>query len=1396
MNISSNLMQLRVVAFSLVLVIVPFFVYYYFFVSNQTKYFNGRNLRTLATLSSHIQESAESQGSVFKNAVEKYVKDSAQGGSDKEKAEAPSTADELVKKGHKDFQEKQLTALRIGGEGPALEATSLTKVSKPEDESLPSAPRIDVKEDSNQRWLYFDYTVEYPPVSQGLGPSRSATKTRRGSDTKSPTNSEPPAYLNFKARVKLAQLIEPFVNKREMQENQGALYQDGFDAVVIAGLDDQMTILFQESSQKLRMVSLSNLTSATGAKVDLKLLGQSANISDVRLGPADYKLFVQPIQLPLLKAGTKNQESIRWLACGLVESVHFQQQNLAISYNVLIAFGFITVLVTVSWAFLKLLFIGPKDRFRVRDGYMLGASAFMIVALLTIIALFAYGYNATLNQVDNNLQQFAGTLKNNFNQELDDALRQIDHLNCTLNADTIGAANKGNDRNSDKFTMRYSILDSGEINLNSPYPYFQTAFWVNDKGVQQMKWTVRSSVTNRVDVSNRPYFMRLKQGRQYTHQDRYGQIHEFWIEPVTSKTTGLNTVIVSKRAEIGRLTAENKANDSAKRAKTKKPLNVKAKSADAAKPTKGTEPNPLWLSALDTKFLSLMQPVIPAGFGYAVIDENGKVIFHSAEKLHLGENLFEECDNNQALKAAVLGRWSKSLTSSYFGKGHNVYVEPIGNFSWTIVAFSEKDSLRTTFFEILTLCLLLFLSYVVVLCLLLLLIYWLNYRSGDRSTWLWPDERKRSFYVGAIAVNSLLFLLSCVAVYELWGLWKLCVPTLTGLGAVALTVWLFKGAKPHFEQQKARWFDYRTAYVVNVTLLFCLASILPAYACFKIAYVQEMKLFIKQGQLKLAEDLTTRENRLRIQSGYMYRNTAKEKSDALLQRRIEEPRDVYYKFFFDTKQSQRDAPPTYTNPPPSRLLTFFKGFIPLFDHSSVARHALTSMANDNSRSWEDVNGTSLVLHARESQANGPGKTERLIESHLPRLTGLSWWLMLPLVFLAAAFLVYYLIRQLFQLAREQTASDELTDLCGNPISSNLLLVLGQSFVGKSQLLRRLGGNGANRIDLKTFTRHKKWLHQVDLLKPDVPIVLDNFEHGMDDTNHSQQKLGLLEALRQKNRRLIALSTVDQERLLLPSGNNGHTNGNGNGSAAATLPVPVFSERWTDAVSRFLRVEPGDVGDADSFKDELGKTMEARLAWPGLDKKAKEQIEATFKLIETECSIRAYLQNIGRAVASQSLLAKASAAGLCKQIMINAKPYYASIWNACSGEEKLTLTRLAEHGLLSPKDPDVDELLRKGLIVRDPKIRIMNESFKLFILSMGDDHAIAKCEKDAKSSSNWEVLKVPLTIGLLSFAAFLLLTQRELYNSALPFLSGLAAGIPAFLKLVSLFQSGSGAKASS
>jgi hypothetical protein len=1367
MKMPSNLMQLRVLAFSLVLIIVPFFVGYYIWINNQTTYLNGRNLRILGTLSTHIQESVSSQSSVLENAMKKYVQDMA----DKNLYENPEpgvngqnkeaelvTIEQIKKKEHSsNFQANALDPFKTDG-GATLQATSVTVVPKPSDQSLLSAPRITVKEESSQRWLYFDYTVAYPAATPG-----------------------PPEYLNVKARLNLEQLIGPFVNKREMQENQGSLYQDGFDAVLIAQLDDQMTILFQESPAKLRLFSLNNLTNNNGAKIDVKLFGLT-NTADVNAGPADYKLFAQPIQLPV-KAADDESESLRWVACGLVEGVHFQQQRLAVSYNVLIAFGFITVLVAVSWSFLKLLFMGPKDRFRRVDACMLAFAAFMIAALLTMGALFYYFYNATLTAGEGYLEQFADSIQRNFYSELDSALTQLDALNNKLDKKTIDAARELNGPQLEKITFRSSILRDGLVTPDSPYPYLLSAFWANERGKQQIKWTVRSSVTNRVNVADRPFVQKLKQERHYNYQTRDKKNHEFWMEPLVSPTTGTRGVVISEF-------------------------------------TKAIDPKAKWVSVIELKLFSLMQAVVPEGYGFAVIEDSGKVLFHSAPKLHLGENLFEECDNDQNLRAAVLGRSRKAVTASYFGKGHTLYVAPLENFPWTVVVFNEKDSLRTTFSEILSLCLILFFSYVALLCVLLLASYLIkryviNLNSPVGSTWIWPDKSKRLLYLESILVNSILLLFSCFAVYVMPGLWQLWLPAVIVVMAVTFLVWRFKRATSSDKPESTSWFNYRKAYIVNVTLLFCLTSIVPTYACFKIAYVEEMKLFIVRGQLSLADAMVAREDRIRGQVRFIYRGTPTDQVSRVIENRIAERRDTYDSFFFQTSQSEVPATENYVSAQPSLLLTFFRRLVPLFDHSSIARHALIAKAADGSWHWDDSPDGTLVLHAREpersktskAENDDPKRTERRVQSSLPTLGSALWWAMLPHVLVAVWLLLLYIIWQMFLLRIEEPASDQLHDSCRDADSPSRLLVLGPHFVGKDQLLTRMGLDSAARFDIKTVSRLTRWN---DVLKAkDGPIVLDNFDYGMDDTFHTKHKLDLLEALRREKRTTIALSTVETNRFLSVNGKNGNTNGqsNGNGNghtndeakaetngaktgANGVIASPAFADRWPDALSSFLKEEPNDLGNARSFCSDLADIKDRLLERGDLNRQA---VESMFALIENECLPRTYLQNVGKALANQTVNVNVSTTTLLKQILNNARPYYAAIWDDCSGEEKLTLTRLARCGLLSPKDPDTEGLLMKGLIVRDPAIRIMNESFRLFILSMHADDDLAKCEKQAKGRSNWEVLKAPFTIGLISVAAFLLLTQRDLYNSAVPLIGSLAAALPSALKLLSLLRPGAKAE---
>jgi hypothetical protein len=221
----------------------------------------------------------------------------------------------------------------------------------------------------------------------------------------------------------------------------------------------------------------------------------------------------------------------------------------------------------------------------------------------------------------------------------------------------------------------------------------------------------------------------------------------------------------------------------------------------------------------------------------------------------------------------------------------------------------------------------------------------------------------------------------------------------------------------------------------------------------------------------------------------------------------------------------------------------------------------------------------------------------------------------------------------------------------------------------------------------------------------------------------------------------------------------------------------------------------DVGDPEGFRSELRARKKQLLSDELLTTGVRKQIEAVFETLERECSPRACLQSIGEGIANQRNITRQTPRALIRQVLVQAIPYYKSIWRVCSDDEKLTLSHLSQDGLLSWNDPDIDRLMKKGLIVREPAVSLMNQSFRSFVAGVGNGNALAHCEEEARKSSNWEVLKVPLTIGVTSVFGFLLLTQREIYNSALPFITALTAGVPSFFKLISLFHGDSGGKSS-
>jgi hypothetical protein len=130
-------------------------------------------------------------------------------------------------------------------------------------------------------------------------------------------------------------------------------------------------------------------------------------------------------------------------------------------------------------------------------------------------------------------------------------------------------------------------------------------------------------------------------------------------------------------------------------------------------------------------------------------------------------------------------------------------------------------------------------------------------------------------------------------------------------------------------------------------------------------------------------------------------------------------------------------------------------------------------------------------------------------------------------------------------------------------------------------------------------------------------------------------------------------------------------------------------------------------------------------------------------------------------------------------------YYARVWSTCSNDEKIVLGHVAHQGLANPSSRRVvRRLLVRGLLFKDPSLRLMNDTFTRFVLS-------ATCRSDVKSlegeaePSTWDRLRLPLALGAASAGAFLFVTQREVFDSTLTTVAGVTAAVPTVIRLAQL-----------
>lgn len=1043
-------------------------------------------------------------------------------------------------------------------------------------------------------------------------------------------------------------------------------------------------------------------------------LDRSARTNLLNLAGHDYLVFTQPLQINLAARAGAEASGRKWILCGLVGAEHFRTQTWSVSYRVLEGFAFVALLLIASWPFLNVLGLGLKGGLRVAETFLVAFSLLFVTALLTFLALDDFAYTCVDDQLEKQAQPLAERIEANLQAELQAVADQVAALGQLVVSNGL-AVNRAN-----------ILKDAWAASpLTAPYPWLRGVCWIGTNGQQAVKWTVRQENTPTIRVAWRDYFRTIKEGRAWRMKGGW-LTNGFFLEPIFSSNTGENFAAFS---------------------------------------TVRTQ-DPGVVAEMDLRPLSLMNSLLPDGWGFAVIATNGLVLFHSDEQRNLRENFFEECENNHRLLAAVAGRTTDQFDGSYFQQRQNLRVSPLADLPWSLVVFRAEKPLQVAHIEVVSVAGGWFLIYATGL---LLGFGALRIFRGQRAArWLWPRPDLAATYRWVATCNLALLSLGAIVALLNFDPWvTLAVGVVlpaAGLVGTRLVLrrhpiaprwpgalvaklrnqarrWARRSHGPDWLQYLAlvpRWDDHRYGYVSAFSSLLLLAAFLPTLAFVKLASDTEMELVIKQAQLHLARDFEAREQRVRAEvMGFQTGDGSKNRPlvvpnpEEFILRRLTNRWDVYDQFFFRTTVQRTNLPaPVRATPLPRQ--TFLESLAHLRPHYTSldveARGLLPDVASDASwhwgrtRSWTGFSKKQTFVKNSSGPSGASGEGFVTVQSTVPQwqLPGPIRWVGFVLLLCLPFVMVYLVAEKILFLSVDPTPRFD-----ARVWSPGKYLLLGPPHSRKGDWLipkhfPMLAGEGRPAplfIDLRK-AEGRAWLEEASQDKlfehTGQPIIVDHFEYDLTNPEFNRKKFLFLQQFAADEKRpMILVSNVHPLNFPVATGPEG--------KPAATLSRLLRE----DLLSSFKRI---------SKEDKDGNPLVA----PPAD-------TTTF----------------------------------------TAQAHYRSLFATCSPQEQQILHQVADGRLISCGQPEIQTLLGRGLLKLAPDLRLMDDfGLRAFVLS----HHRPDVEEGVKEETSiWYDLKGPAITVLIIVAAFFFFTQRAVWDYTIAVVPAFLAGITALTQIPRLLQ---------
>ncbi len=309
------------------------------------------------------------------------------------------------------------------------------------------------------------------------------------------------------------------------------------------------------------------------------------------------------------------------------------------------------------------------------------------------------------------------------------------------------------------------------------YPFFDYVIWSMPEGSEKRgqiaKWSIRQELTPPTQMTQFEWFNRVKDRRFY-------RLHPFSSE---------------ERRLLGGFDSQDVVVAPVRSPNTGEYLTVLARPFDV-----GPVPATRTIGTIVAPLSSVNLPIFPPGYLFAVIEQNGTVLFSSDQKRNLRENLLLETGNDEGLMDILRARSARTLFLNLNGESVIAHYQPLDEVlegaNWGIVVYQSvsrnREIHQQVFLQVIGLLSPLMLEMLAMAAALLLVL------SARKCAWLLPSrETGAIFWLLAIILMFVLALswiitLSADRTELFW--YALLLPPLCVMFAVALTAGRYRSA--------------------------------------------------------------------------------------------------------------------------------------------------------------------------------------------------------------------------------------------------------------------------------------------------------------------------------------------------------------------------------------------------------------------------------------------------------------------------------------------------------------------------------------------------------------------------------------------------------------------------